>query len=484
MLMHLFVAGLGTETNTFTPIPTALNDFAVVGAIADVSTVFFGSTIALWAELAAARGWRTSFGGHAFAQPSGITTRAAYETLRDTLLTRLEAALPVDVVLLCLHGAMVADGYADCEGDLVRRVRALVGPAVIGVELDLHCDIVPQMVEDADLIVTFKEYPHIDVDDRARELFTLAAAAAEGRITPTMARYDCRMIGFYRTTQEPMRSFVDWMSALEGAGGVLSVSLAHGFPYADVPTTGSYALAVTDGDAELAARTAAAIGQRLYDLRHDLIKVLPSFPEALDAALALRGAGPVVLADTADNTGGGAPGDSTFALRELLARGVANVGLALIYDPGAVRIAMAAGVGARLPLRLGGKLGPTSGDPLDLTVTVRGAITGMLQHWPQREGAIAIPCGDCVWLECAGVDIIVGSVRSQVFGSDLFSNFGIDPTTKRLLVVKSSQHFHAAYGPIAAAVLYAGSPGALAGDLTTLPFTQIDRGKYPFADVD
>jgi microcystin degradation protein MlrC len=175
--MRLFTGGLGTETNTFSPILTAPGDFTVIREAGVAPEVIYGSTVEVWEGLAAERGWETQFGLYAWAQPGGITTRAAYETLRDELLERLAAALPVDVVLLFLHGAMVADGYDDCESDLVGRVRALAGPAVIAVELDLHCDILPQMVEDADLIVTFKEYPHTDVDDRARELFALAAAA-------------------------------------------------------------------------------------------------------------------------------------------------------------------------------------------------------------------------------------------------------------------------------------------------------------------
>ncbi len=482
--MRLFTGGLGTETNTFSPIPTGVDDFMATRTLAEAPGVIYGSTIGVWAGLAAERGWETSFGLYAFAQPGGLTTRRAYEGLRDELLERLRAAMPVDLVLLFLHGAMVADGYDDCESDLVRRARAIVGPdALIGLELDLHCDILPQMVDDADLIVLFKEYPHIDVDDRARDLFALAAATLEGRIRPAMALYDCRLVGFMRPTQEPMRSFVDAMYAMEGRGGVLSVSLAHGFEYADVPSTGAYALAIADGDPALAARTAEALGRRLYALRREVTAVLPGLAEALDQALALpQGQGPVVVADSADNAGGGAPGDSTFALSELLARGVRDAALGMIYDPGAVQIAMAAGPGARLAIRLGGKLGPTSGPPLDLDVTVRGVIPAMIQHWPQREGALRIPCGDCAWLECAGIEIIVCSVRTQVFGTDVFTNFGIDPAAKRLLVVKSSQHFYAAYGPLAAHVLYAASPGALAGDLTTMPFRRIDKGKYPWAE--
>lgn len=482
--MRVFAGGIATETNTFAPIPTGLKDYIVARSIEELGSIAYGSALGVFHKLTIQRGWDFTFGLYAFARPAGLTTRQAYETLRDEFLARLTQALPVDIVLLGIHGAMVADEYDDCEMDLVQRIRQIVGPdAKIGVELDLHCDISPQMVADADAIITYKEYPHIDVDNRAADLFNLIADAALGRTQPTMAVYDCRMLGMYLTPFEPMRSYVDHMLAMEGQDGVLSVSLLHGFPYADVPTTGSYALAITDNNPGQAARVAAELGRRLFDMRHEVAHQPAGLGEALDQALALTGQGkPVVFADTGDNAGGGAPSDSTFVLRELLKRGVTDVGIAMFWDPIVVQLAQSAGVGARLPVRLGGKIGPVSGDPLDLTVEVKGLLTDMKQTWPQQTEAHIRPCGDAAWLSCQGIDIIVNTLRSQVLGTDVFTNFGIDLNAKKLLVVKSTQHFYAAYAPIAGAVIYGATPGTLPRDLTTIPYQRLDTRKYPWVD--
>ncbi len=179
------------------------------------------------------------------------------------------------------------------------------------------------------------------------------------------------MMGIYPTNPQPMRGFVDAMFAAEDDDGVLSLSLGHGFPWGDVPDSGARMLAITDGDAAAAARLAETWGRRFHDLRAEVgVKPL-GLDAALDRALAAP-RGPVVVADQADNAGGGAPSDSTFVLRRLLERGVADAALAMMWDPIVVHMAKSAGVGARLTVRLGGKMGPTSGDPLDLDVTVAG----------------------------------------------------------------------------------------------------------------
>ncbi|MCX7601483.1 MAG: M81 family metallopeptidase [Meiothermus sp.] len=490
--MRVFIGGLGTETNTFSPIPTGLADFRVVRPAdlaergwAALEGVLYGQSLRVYAEQARQRGFEVVFGLYAFAEPAGLTARAAYEALRDELLAALEAAGPVEMVLLTLHGAMVAEGYDDCETDLLKRVRSRVGPECkVGALLDPHCDLTPALVEAADALVLFKEYPHTDVNDRAAELFHLVADAALGRTRPALALFDCRMVGgTYRTPHEPMRSFVDWMRALEGREGVLSVSLAHGFGWADVPSNGIYALAICDKDPAQAARVAEAVGRRFYRLRRHSSPRMPGLSEALEQALSAPYRGqPVVLADSADNPGAGAPGDATFVLRELLARGVENAGLAPLWDPVAVHLAMAAGPGAELNLRLGGKLGPASGDPLDLRVRVLGVQPGLVQHWPQREGTMPVDCGDAVCLECGGVRVVVISRRTQALGRELFTAFGLEPATFRLLVLKSTQHFYAAYGPLAAQVIYMDGPGAVPEDITQLPYTRVDKTKYPWVE--
>ncbi len=482
--MKIFLAAVQTETNTFSPMPTGLQDFEILRAsdyTAD-KTAEVGE-LETFRQLAEAGGHEFIFGLAAFAQPAGLTVRHVYEGLRDEFLAHLQRALPVDIVFLPLHGAMVADGYDDCEGDMITRVRQIVGPeTVIGVELDLHCHLTQQMVDQADLIVIYKEYPHVDVGLRAKELFHLAVDTKVGKIKPTMALFDCHMIGFYYTPYEPMRAFVDAMMAAEGQNGVLSLSLAHCFPWGDVPDCGARMLAITNNSQAQAQTEAARWGHRFYDMRHSVSASSLPMQVALDRALA-SSASPIVIADQADNAGGGAPSDSTFVLRELLQRGVTNAALAMIWDPIVVNLAQAAGVGATLTVRLGGKMGPMSGDPLDLTVTVTGVIEKMIQGWPQLEGGpLPIPCGDAVALHCQSIDIIVNSKRGQVFSPDVFSNFGIDPTQKKLLVVKSTQHFYAGYAPIAAEILYMAAPGAIAPIMQEIPYTRVDRNKYPWVD--
>ena len=203
-----------------------------------------------------------------------------------------------------------------------------------------------ELIDKSDAVVIYKEYPHIDINDRAEELFTIIADAAEGVTKPTMAIYDCKMIGLYLTPFEPMRSFVDEMIARENEPGVLSLSLAHCFPWADVPTCGTTMLAVTDKDPELAAGLARDFGKKIFGMRHDLDPNSLSLDEALDKALAVDD-GLVVVADQSDNAGGGAPSDSTFVLRALLDRGVTNAALGMMWDPVAVQVAMSAGEGGR-----------------------------------------------------------------------------------------------------------------------------------------
>ena len=231
----------------------------------------------------------------------------------------------------------------------------------------------------------------------------------------------------------------------------------------------------------LADRLAREFGQKFYTMRHEVEPSLHSLDGALEKALAVK-KGLVVVADQADNAGGGAPSDSTFVLRALLERGVSNAALGMMWDPVAVKVAMSAGEGAELDLRLGGKMGPMSGDPLDLRVTVARIIPDMQQLWTQTDGLVPIDCGDSVMLQCRGIDIIVNSKRGQVFSPTVFSNFGIEPRSKRLLVVKSTQHFYAGFAPIADQIIYMAGPGAVAPRMKEIPYQRADLRKYPWID--
>ena len=475
--MKLLMAGLATETNSFSPIPTgqlAFEDSYVSRSATGEEPNLFSAPLHEWKRMAGDKGYEVHESLCAFAQPAGPTVRRAYEDYRDEILTDIEKVKP-DILLLSLHGAMIADGYDDCEGDLLQRARSVTGPdTVIGVEIDPHSHLTDEMMSAADLIIAYKEYPHTDSPDRARELFDLAASTAEGKIQPVMRDYDCRMIAMYHTSRAPMRGFVDEMIAQEGRDGVLSLSLCHGFPWGDCPRVGTRMLAITDGDAALADATAQTLGQKLWLLRDQIRVTWPSIPEALDHAAKAR-ATPVVLADFADNAGGGAPADSTFVLQEVLQRGDRDIALGIFWDPVLVRMCRDVEVGSQLRVRLGGKVDVTSGAPVDLTVTLRGRKDEM--H--QMMGETRMRMGNGIWLEADGVHLILSDKRTQAFHPMAFTDLGLDLTNLQTVVVKSSQHFYAGFAPIAAEVVYIAGPGAITPDYANIPFTKRDGNYWP-----
>jgi microcystin degradation protein MlrC len=326
------------------------------------------------------------------------------------------------------------------------------------------------MVAEATAIVLYKEFPHTDFAERAADLFTLIADAAAGRTRPRMALWDCRMIGSYFTTLEPMKAFVDHVKSLEGRHGVLSVSPIHGFPYGDVPGNGTKMLVITDDRPAEGAALARELGGRLIALRGRTHPEMLSVAEAVGRLRDIPGR-PVVAADVADNPGGGFPGDNTDVLRDLLALGVQDAAFAILWDPMAVSIARAAGPGARLAMRVGGKMGVLSGQPLDLDVTVT-AVTGDLV---QRYWGVESSLGPSAALRVGGIDVVIVSARHQVFSPDVFRGLGIDPLARKLLVVKSTNHFRAEFEKIAAAILHVAPPNVF----TNVPFKRIPRPKWP-----
>lgn len=476
--MRVFTATLGTETNTFSPIPTGLSVFKDTflygpGEHPDHPTLFTGP---LWAlrQRAKERNWQVTEGTCAFAQPAGPTVRKVYEELRDRILAELHGAMPVDMVLFGMHGAMVADGYDDCEGDLLERARQIVGPGVtIGTELDLHCHITDKMLANANALITYKEYPHTDFLERGFELVDLCADAALKRTKPVMSVFDCRMFATFHTPIEPMRSFVDKIQALEGKDGILSISIGHGFPWGDVAEMGTKVVVVSDGDRAKGEALAAQLGAELRTMRERGTPPMLSMDQALDRAMDIDGC--VVIADTSDNPGGGAPCDSTFLLEKILQRGIAHVALGPIWDPVAVNFCFDAGEGATLRLRVGGKVAPVSGQPLDLEVTVTKLTRDASQSFGRARGAV----GDVAAIRVAGVDLILNNKRGQATGTDLFTAHGVSLHGRKLIVVKSSQHFYAAFAPLAKKVLYTTGPGSLSLDWANMGFKKLRRPIWP-----
>ena len=287
------------------------------------------------------------------------------------------------------------------------------------------------------------------------------------------------MIVTMHTSRNPARAFVDRIMALEGKDGILSISISHGFAWGDVPEMGTKVLVYSDAKvAEGAAKGATLARQLAHELiamRQGLSVPYPGIDASLDEALAFDG-GPVILADGADNPGGGAAADATFVLKRLIERGITHACLGPLWDPIAVRIAFDAGAGATLMMRIGGKISPLSGDPLDLRVTVKALHADMFMT-----GLANTPTamGDCALLEAAGVQVMLCSTRNQAMGTDVYTQLGVDLGACKIIVVKSSQHFYASFSKVAKHVIYVGAPGAVTLDLKTLPHQKIRRPKWP-----
>jgi microcystin degradation protein MlrC len=475
--MKFFFAALVTESNSFSNIPTSRRSFVRhSGREALESDFLLSDSVRHFARRASESGATPIIGLCAYATPGAPVVHADYLALRDELLADLRSCRSVDAVFLHLHGAMVSDACLDCEGDILGGVRAIVGPGIpVLVVLDPHAHLTDDMVRHADLLSFMKEYPHTDGAERIDDLFRIGQAIREGRARPVAAVADCSIVGIWPTQVQPLRAFTDRLTALEDGKKILSVSFVHGFPWGDTPRTGSRMLVYADADLGAAQSLASSLAAEVWDMRGNSQPRLLSVDAAIDI-VAEADSGPIVLADVADNAGGGAPADSTYILREFLARGMTDVAFALFYDPLLVDFCRQVGVGGRLQARVGGKLSAFSGHPVDLDVEVKGLAQDATQI---AFGRTTDLLGDTAWIHGKGVDLIVSSRRTQCFDPAVFSHLGLDCAARRALVVKSTNHFQLGFAPIAKRTLLVATPGALNMDFAHLPYRVFDKPYWP-----
>ncbi|MEE4217804.1 MAG: M81 family metallopeptidase [Xanthomonadales bacterium] len=480
--MKIFAAYFAHETNSFSPVPTNMESFSELGIYRTSENASPTPTALKGAwhfyEEAQRRGDTIQVGLCAHAQPSSPCLRADYETLRGWLLEDLaRSAEALDAVLLFMHGSMLAEGIDDCEGDVLEHIRDIVGTEIpIGLLLDLHCNVTDTMLQHATVIKACKEYPHTDFRERAIELYDLCVRIREGVVNPSIALARVPMFGLFQTANPPMRPFIDSLIDLEKMPAVLSISLGHGFPWSDFPGAGASVLVTTDNDPELADSLARETSRKFFNLRTSGQTPLSGIDDALDQALSFS-KGTVVIADMSDNPGGGAASDSTFILQRMLDRGIRDAAVAYMWDPEAVSLAFAAGEGARLRLNIGGKVGPNSGEPVELEVEIihlrRDAIQAHIADGtPTRLGRTAV-------VSANGIEIALNDIRQQPFTPEGLVNCGIDPWSRKVLVLKSSHHFYEGFHGRAAKIIYCDAPGMLNSDIQHLPYRRVRRPIWP-----
>ena len=484
--LRVVIGGIKHETNTFSVVKTRLEDYSP--RYGEEILDFYGGT-------------KTEMGGFidvlrrkgveivptivAGATPSGPINRGDFEYMIERLLQDIVEAGKVDGVLLSLHGAMVAEGVPEAEGTILKAVRGLLGDSVpVVITLDLHALISGMMVENCDAVFGFDTNPHVDMYERGVEAAETLMAALEGRMRPVVAFSKVRMMPptiNQRTTEGPMVKLQARALQMEEDPRVVNACLFPAFPYADVERVGSAAVVVTDGDLELAQRLSDELGGLFWELRREFLKPLTPIPEAVDRAVkALEG--PIILADVADNPGGGAPGDGTEILRELIRRGAKGVGVATIKDPEAVGQAIETGVRGTLTMRIGAKTDGFHGEPVEVTAMVRTLTDGFFVHKAGGVG-VRVDLGRTAVVDVDGIEIILTERSHAPNDPEVFRRHGIEPAEKRVLLLKSRGHFRAAYEPFSREVIEVDAPGLTTPSLGWFNYRNVPRPIWPLDNV-
>ena len=477
MTLRIALGGLSHETNTYAVACfglTKLDDFAISRGDKILETyrgtrTFIGGML----DGAAAIGATVVPTTFAITQPSGTIALDAFEALRDEILAGIDAAMSsggVDAVALDLHGAGVVDGIDDLEGTLCASIRELVGDGVpIVAPLDLHGNITERMAEVIDLMLGVHYYPHTDMYERGVEVMEALPRLLSGELRPvTHVEHLPMLLPTSTTDFGPAKVVNELCWSLEGEPEVVDCTFFHGFPFTDTPQAGAHVVVTTNGDRALAERTAKRVASHIWDHREDFRAETetPEIAVRRAVAIAAEKGGPVVINDTADNSGGGAPGDGTHVLRALLdaAPPSGRAVFGFVYDPDVAAAAHRAGAGSTIDVHLGGKHDELHGAPLSLRAYVKCLTDGRFTYSTPMLEHVAASYGPMARLQVtsaggATVDVLVGSARSQTFDAEVFLLHGIDVTRYDVVALKSSNHFRAGFAHLATEIVTADSPG-------------------------
>src|SRR5215212_6305187 len=499
MAYRVLIAQFMHETNTFSKLATTLDDYRKRWLIEGEAMVprFTGTRNEIGGYIDAVKtyGWQPVWAGAANATPSGKLTKQTWETIRDMIVDAARKAGNLDGICLSLHGAMVTETEDDAEGVLLELLRGVVGPDVpIATTLDLHANATVRMAKNANALVSYRTYPHIDGYERATQAAALVQEAMAGRKKPRCLLVQPAMLegaDHGRTTQPgEMRDLLAKADAYEKEPGIDVVSIQAGFTWADIPYTGPSVAVSHEPAAEARAR---AIARELIDdiwRRRDetLSARTKGFRSVADGVAAARAKtdkpGPLVIADGTDNPGGGGYNDTTPVLQALLDAKVENVAFGTIYDPATVQQAMKAGVGAEIDVALGGHTDLSMGAPVKARAVVKMLSDGLFRNDGPMNAGVETRMGPTAVLRIGGIDVVTISSRIQTIDLQVFLSQGIDPTSKSVLVVKSVQHFRAAYGPIAREIVLVDSGGICSPDIHKLKFTKLRRPIWPFDGIN
>ncbi len=481
------------ETNTFSVVRTDMalwrrRDFHTEN---EIPAVFRGTRSAMGATFEAAEkyGWTLIHPISANANPSGLVTDDAFETIGGMILTAADRQRPIDGVLFHLHGAMVTESHEDGEGELLERLRHVLGPDVpVVVTLDLHANVTEKMAQHANALIAFRTYPHIDMYERAWQGAELLEKAMAGKVKPRTLiarRPMLHGLDWGRTQKGPMADLIARGEALEKSGDVLAVSICAGFALANIHDVGPSVTVTYDelsgvGSGPPPREIAETFMDYAWEQRDYTSVHMLSVAEAVARAREGRpGDKPLVVADFTDNPGGGGYGDATAFLKGLVDGGVEGVAFHAICDPQAVDAGMRTGIGPAT-LTLGGKTDPRmGGGPLTLSGEITCLTNGRFIAYGPMGGGVERNYGPSLVFRVGGIDIIVISNNGQATDPGQFTSLGIDPTRYPTVAVKSMQHFRAAFEPMAREVILVNTGALCQVDYRPELFDQVRRPIWP-----
>jgi microcystin degradation protein MlrC len=487
-MTRIAVGGFLHETNTFAPTKATYDAFLhgggwprmVVGA--DIPKLIRKVNVGLagFIDAAGPEGWELVPTIFAAATPSAHVTRDAYERITKVMLDGIASAGHLDGVYLDLHGAMVTEHFDDGEGELLARVRHIVGKDLpLVVSLDLHANVTPEMVEHADALIAYRTYPHIDMADTGR-----ACAGHLALLLKTRQRFAKAFrqlpflipISWQATFDQPTKGIYEKLAALQ-SDAVPTLSFAPGFPAADFPDCGAsvFAYGRTQADADAAADNILKV---IEGHENDFDGEIYSPDDGVQLAMKLSrdAKKPIIIADTQDNPGAGGDSDTTGMLRALVRNGAKRAATGVIYDPESAKAAHAAGAGATVTLALGGKSGIAGDAPYKETFVVEKLSDGHFIAPGPYYGGRRMEMGPSACLRIGDIRVVVASHKAQLADQAMYRYVGIEPTEQAILVNKSSVHFRADFEPIAEKLLICAAPGAMPADTASLPWTRLRPG--------
>ena len=485
--MRIVAARFNHETNTFSPVATSLASFGpLYGAEAIAfgrgSATAFGAFIAY----ADAQGAELVTPLSATANPSGPAPADVFEALATAVVEAVRAGC--DAILLDLHGAMVAEGCDDCEGELLARVRAAAPGVPLGVALDLHGNITQRMVDNCDCIVGFKTYPHIDMFETGRHVAGIVDAMLHRGMMPKMALTHPPILAhtLKMNTEVPglMTDLVAAARNVEARDGVHGATIFGGFPIADLAEAGVSIVTVA-GDAGTAQDLADELARMAWDGRegfvYDEAPLATSLTDAIRAADG-PGAGPVLLLDHGDNCMSGGTCDTVDVLRAALEAGMTGIIAGPICDPETVAQMIRAGSGTVITVALGNKVplpGFDAKAPLSLTGTVGQISDGTYVVTGPIYTGQTCTMGRAAVLEAGGATVLVTELPHEPWDLGVFGCAGIDPIAARFLILKSRMYCRPVFGPLSRALVECASEGITSSNFDLFPFKKLQRPIFP-----